>query len=553
MIRSVSQQSLDRHPRLFAASRALLGAAAVWLAAACPAVAQDADGDGIDDATEQWLLNRFAPITIGHHRYPEFQDPGGAPVSVGWMLRNGVQCRVVSGSGAPICCGDFACTPSRDCPPVGSGCGVVGPNGNCIDSVVCWQAFQQSPEVGLCEQCVADHGYLSIDQWVADVRADPSQGEHWRIAFNYYRLLPGGPLHTGGNHAVPAERRSWARAEIDPEHTYGRAWKPWPESHPDLISLQYYSYYTNNDADSGGAGGDFGDHQGDWGCIDVLVDIAADPEHPPVLHMVFHNHGRQFFMTPEFLPSWYRRPHAYLERGSNEPWPTPGPAGSGAYPAGNGWGTNRSFDLSPMCASGICVYEGYTDIPWSPDVGSGVTQAHEGSGYEIDWLAGDGLVPNIGDNGVSLCGPEGTFLLLYRGRWGRIDGTAAGTPKSPVAQPKMFQRAWEKGPWRRGLGPFEPPPSNEWPISRAGFTWTFPTKRSEIWVDDHAYVGGLLGTGFQSDPYASLSLAIAMVSDHGTLRLIRPIDWTQYRRPRTITRPLTLTAHGGPVTLGGDP
>jgi hypothetical protein len=468
----------------------------------------DLDGDGIADTEEQRLLNMFAPISIGSVVYPDYGDPGGAPVSVSWMVRNGIQCRDVT----QYCCYEG-----------------VGP-----DNITY-------------EDCAEQLGSIPIESWIAALQVpENNSGCSWHIAYNLLRV------NWLGYSSIPVERRSWAAAASNPEHTYGRAWRPWPQTHPHLVSLQYYSYYSNNDA-TAPFGLDIGDHHGDWGTIDITIDLEADPAQPPVLHMIFHNHGRQFFMTPEFLPSWSHRPVAYLERGSNEPWPNAGPNGTAGWPTRPGWATNTSFNEERIsgCPSAF---------PEFCEEGN-VSQHHHGEGYLIDWLAGDGVVPNVGDNGVSLCGIEGEFLQAYRGRWGRTTGTGASCPQSPLFQYKVKNRCWAEtddgypksgGPWQSevtGGGPFSWSDGTLWSIE----PWTLPVQSDEVYVDDLPFVGRYNGTGTPSNPYADFGLGIAMVLPHGSLRLVRTDAVGPFSAPMHLTKPLTLEAVNGPVTLGGQP
>lgn len=343
---------------------------------------------------------------------------------------------------------------------------------------------------------------------------------------------------------APGDPRTWEMATQTGAGTFGRAWQPWPHTHPHLISLQYYLYTTWNE--TAFSGGD-GNHEGDWTCIDLTVDTQANFDRPPIIHAIIHNHGRQLFSTPESLQFEDGRVVVFSERGAWEFWPNPGGRGKAGWPRRHGWATNADLDFAcgqlPWYLSLLCTIGGVSE--------SKVAREHSGAGHRLDWLAGDGQVDNVGDHGVSLCGPAGEFIQLFRGRWGNSTGGIfqEGTPpRAPVHNAKMRDRRYAEsgppvGPWGPELDPYEANLPAFTPYRVPGFDWYVPVLEPIRWVHGAAPDAG---RGTPDRPFRDISLGIAMTIDGGEVRVAPGSFPGRF----TISKPITITAPSGTVTLG---
>lgn len=74
--------------------------------------------------------------------------------------------------------------------------------------------------------------------------------------------------------------------------------------------------------------GPLGGHQGDVSCVDFLVELPSmqDLSSARIIHGVYHNHGRQFFMEGAAVETEGTRPIVYSEVGTQELHPHAGPA-----------------------------------------------------------------------------------------------------------------------------------------------------------------------------------------------------------------------------------
>ena len=238
---------------------------------------------------------------------------------------------------------------------------------------------------------------------------------------------------------LPGGQSDWPTAISRNEGIYARVWRPWP-TYSDIYSIQYYIYISYNDTDFDN---EEGTHEGDWVAIDLAVDARANEQFPTILHMVLHVHGRDLFVTPEAIEFEQGHPVVYLENRVNEPWPNAGTGsswiGGNNWPSRNGFAANKNFDFEDS----VFVSE------------SSITRDHTGAGNV--WATWAMPVPNIGDNGVSLCGPEGLFLLNYSGRYGdRSEGIfyEGDPPKGPPYQDAFWKRAWDENQYGQSLGPW---------------------------------------------------------------------------------------------------
>jgi len=452
--------------------------ACLVLAAAASGVAADADGDGIDDAIEYQLLQRFAPVL-----YPnETQDaPGegvGVPVSVTWLLRNSLLIHSV---------GDF-------------------------------------------------QDVLDRPRAAAAISFLDSQGG-------------GDDFHISNHHIwgdSPGDERSWPISSTLGEGVYGRVWKPWPNSHPYIYSVQYYVLLTwNETAYSGG----FGNHESDWLCVDYAIDVRSGFDNPPVIHAIYHNHGPQIFVTPELLEFQGGHPVVYVEKGTNEAWPNRGDRGKFGWPTSNGFATNGDWDDAASWWQDLL----FGSLTFGPEEISEYKVHREHFGFGNPYVTHD--VPNIGDinptnsQPVSLCGNEGLFLLKYPGKYGLICTEPGDPPRGPRFQDKMWARAWTnisglpRGPWIALRDPFSPDTSGSYLYTTAGYAFAVPQLLSPTYLDSNS---SREGNGSSGLPYRNLLLGIAMTQPGGTVSIQPgsiPLNFH-------INQPITLTAPAGTVTIG---
>jgi len=443
----------------------------------------DLDGDGIDDAIENQLLQRFAPVLYPNEQHDVPEEGAGVPVSVTWLLRN-----------------------SR------------------IMRVVPEQVLLDRPDISAAVQFVADSG----------------NGALGRRIRNY---------HVWGD--SPGDVRSWPISIGLGEGVYGRVWKPWPNTHTNLYSVQYFVLLTwNETAYSLG----FGNHESDWLCVDYTIDARLGFENPPIIHAIYHNHGPQIFVTPELLESENGHPVVYVEKGTNEAWPNRGTRGKDGWPRSNGFATNMDWDdneyaliylssllcgpYAPVCALlEIPIVHGFTPSEYK------IHREHDGNGNR--YATHD--VPNIGgvsnDVPVSLCGEEGRFLLQYQGLYGWESSAPGDPPESPCWQAKMWNREWTDGPWSNSREPFSPDTSGFHLFATDGYTFSVPTLRDATYVD---FRSQREGNGSSTLPYKNLLLGIAMTADNGTV-VMQPGSFPSRFE---INQPVTLTAPSGAVTIG---
>jgi len=349
---------------------------------------------------------------------------------------------------------------------------------------------------------------------------------------------------------VAGDPTSWPDAINRGAGVYGRVWRPF-QDHPHILSIQYYILLTWNETTyTGGAG----NHEGDWLCLDFAVDIRSSPESPPIIHAIYHNHGRQHFLAPEALRYEDGHPVAYLENGTNELWPLPGPRGTEGWPNTDGFSTNFHFDEDDPCGSlfddffcnlvdGLGLFGGISEFK--------IVRSHLGEGNRYATRE----VPNIGDfrvdNGlpVSLCGDEGQFILEYKGLWGVRSDEPGEPPAGPPYQGSFWERSWKtydgvaNGPWAMDTSPFNTDLAPFHLHTTPGYSFAVPPLRQTLYVD---FSRSGTGDGSLDQPFGLLAEGLAFSLPNGSI-VLRGGNSAELL---TISQPVILTADSGVVTIG---
>jgi hypothetical protein len=187
----------------------------------------------------------------------------------------------------------------------------------------------------------------------------------------------------------------------------------------DFWSVQYWLLFAYNNALNEGW-----HHEGDWLCLEVVVKRSEKPD-GPVIAVFYHNHGKVIEALPDairFEDQSRMHARAYLEAGTNEPWPIPGDDGDshegtpGLYRSGDlGWaGLGDEFGIRP----------------------------HNGT------AAADGYKLNVGECVVNIRDESSLDAQLVRrfpGRWGGSGTRGNDSPQSPMFNQKMRNRDF--GDW----------------------------------------------------------------------------------------------------------
>lgn len=206
----------------------------------------------------------------------------------------------------------------------------------------------------------------------------------------------------------------------------------------EYVSLQYFFFCYFNDADFPANGGD---HDADWGCLDLTL-VVGNPDgkatwEAPVLHSaVFHNHGRQMWLDYAKhgkLDLDAGRVVVRLEHGSNEPWPNKGGSGIGGWPKPPGFKINHRFEKD----TGI-------EWPWSPRE-SRIVRPHQGNG---DRIAEYDLI-DLGPSDTRVLSPLARFILAFAGKYGTYGGPHGDPPKGPPFQSQMWERHYTHGNFKQ--------------------------------------------------------------------------------------------------------
>jgi len=267
----------------------------------------------------------------------------------------------------------------------------------------------------------------------------------------------------------------------------------------DEIVVQYFLFSTwNETAYSGGSG----NHEGDWGCVDVHVRIPELITPPDASGRVileeanvrmaqrvlndqsqkrdrivgarFHNHGRFIDVRGDAVAvdGATGSPIVYLERGTNESWPNAGSRGAEGWPGPNEGGRSNLQNAWQSTEDRERVIRTWTsqfgywiwyDFDWGNPLqldfwGSLATSIIPGQGiseYKIcrehsgEWLeyrtAG---VPNLGERGSPMT-EEARILFEYPGKWGGW-WSHNSSPEGPPFNMKMWL---ERDPGSRYDGP----------------------------------------------------------------------------------------------------
>jgi hypothetical protein len=172
-------------------------------------------------------------------------------------------------------------------------------------------------------------------------------------------------------------------------------------------SVKYFIFLAWNETHFPGGEGN---HEGDWGCIDLQVKETFNPGAEAsfeVLYAIYHHHGKQT-ITVDFDKTEDGRPVVYLERGTNESHPKPG--------------DDDYFDA---------------------------VRPHDGRGLAYDTR---GFVRNLNTVKDVDC----DLVRSYRGQWGEIDidnaksvpwiGQDVTNPPGPPWQEKMWLRSFSSNP-----------------------------------------------------------------------------------------------------------
>ncbi len=149
-----------------------------------------------------------------------------------------------------------------------------------------------------------------------------------------------------------------------------------------------------------------GNHEGDWGCVDLTVELpflagkGADIASARVVDAIFHEHGRPHRFSREdveFEPQSGRL-RVYLERGTNE-----------AHPRAGGAGDYKGIDLNPRFLG--------LDFDFL-DQSYPVIREHRGGGYEYDLRS---AVLHLFDEELQRSNLDVQLVVNYHGEWGEYD------------------------------------------------------------------------------------------------------------------------------------
>lgn len=252
------------------------------------------------------------------------------------------------------------------------------------------------------------------------------------------------------------------------------------------ILLQYWQLFGFNEAE---CTSDCGDHEGDW----LYLDLYLNPTPPYKLQsIVYHHHGDGNCapMTLPYTPSGW-------------PWCQFGYCSPIALPA-NG---------HPICFLEEQAHEwwpfasGGDECEFAPFVCSNASHLGGGLTYQVPFAL------NVGEWYAPTESVEAKLFVLFAGRWGR---------------------------WGANCEPFntaEPPDSPMIQFFPAPPAWRFVNAAAQP---------SQSGDGSARDPWRSLASALANTPDNSTLRILPG----NYFAVGTVSRPVTLTAPLGPVTIG---
>jgi hypothetical protein len=188
--------------------------------------------------------------------------------------------------------------------------------------------------------------------------------------------------------------------------------------------LHYYAFLAwDETAFSEG----FGNHEGDWLCAQLLVNLQSNQ----IVAMILHNHGRQLQLDVQQSDNDARildlsedgHPILYLEMGTNELWPNRG------FRGWSGWPTSR-IKTNELFDDG----EGFGSE-------HKIVREHLGKAQEKFYTTGHVTdLTNSNSDAAKL-------VLQYQGKWGgwwkNYPTGDVASPRSPRWQVKMWQRQFD--------------------------------------------------------------------------------------------------------------
>lgn len=255
------------------------------------------------------------------------------------------------------------------------------------------------------------------------------------------------------------------------------------------ILIQYWLLFAMNEAE---CNSDCGDHEGDWLYLDVYVS-ASDPYH--LQSIVYHHHG-----DSNCAPITVPYPGI----------PLPPPLSGWLFPP-----VSLPADGHPVCYVEEQAHEWW---PWAS------------GGGECDFTYGFGICENASHYGGVV---RAVTDAINVGEW------YAPTPGDIEAELfVLYNGLW--GFWGADCEPFNsatPPDSPMVQFFPAPPNWRFLS---------HGEPQNAVGTGTPTDPWRSFATAANEIGAGQTLRVIAGT----YSAVGTWSRPMTITATLGPVTLG---
>jgi hypothetical protein len=345
----------------------------VALASQFYAFAADRDGNGVDDALEDVILQTFAPVYRtdeggGNREFP--------PVPIDWYVRH---------------CFISRWTDSYSGQPSGS-------------------AVQLLPNLPI----DFPSSKLTLDYSNNTLAASGEVGNNTanQPYPGYWRLWVSNPDYHQGND--PAEPRSWAIAQQLQDVLYGRV-NRFGFGDTQYV-VQYYLFFPWNDVDADRfCGCPAGNHEGDITCAEYLVDFTA-PDNARIIQAIYHAHGRQIFVEPSALQMAGGHPVVFPEQENHENMPWPGDCGivQGQVPAGIA--TDKLFESHTIGTIPIVC-----DLPIIADVAgecddAPVVRNHNGSKSTLQVST----VKNLHEKGapVDMHSAESLFVARFAGLYG---------------------------------------------------------------------------------------------------------------------------------------
>jgi hypothetical protein len=362
--------------------------------AALPALALDRDGNGVDDAMEDVILQTFAPI----YRTDEVGGREIPPVPVDWYVRH---CMITRWTG--------------------SYSGVSGP------------AEELFPRIAESSTLTLDYfnTVLAASGEVGNNTANQPYPGFWRLRFK------DSSCHWGCD-------RTWALAQQQQDVLYGRVHRFGFGANQYVV--HYYLFFPWNDVDADRfLGCPAGNHEGDISCVEYLVEFNSAGDHR-ILQGIYHDHGRQVFAEPGALQMIAGRPVVFPENETHEnmPWPYYCGIVQGSTPSGIA--TIKLLESHDIPVFGVPI-AGECDA--APAV-----RVHNGSTFTLQVST----VKNLHEKSApaDMHSAESLFVARYAGLYGYfaedscdiatfpviIDDFTA--PDGPTFQDKMWSRIYRR-------------------------------------------------------------------------------------------------------------